>query len=91
MILILTVDYMSMMRLWVGKSYNTYKYYKGYTMSMMYLGKVYVARYSIKKVISSTGSELVDTNDSVIIILLSKFFIEAQGYAVKRNIFISRE
>ena len=91
MILILTVDYMSMMRLWVGESYNTYKYYKGYTMSMMYLGKVYVARYSIKKVISSTGSELVDTNDSVIIILLSKFFIEAQGYAVKRNIFISRE
>ena len=64
--LALIVDSMSLLRWWVDESLKTQEYYKGHSVSMIYLVKGVVVSSSRKKKLngrSSTESELVRTDE----------------------------
>ena len=87
--LTLKVTDLSTIRWWVDASYAVHADCKGHTGAMMTLGEGATTSVSTKQKIngrSSTENELIGADDILPRALWTKYFIEAQGYEVKRNI-----
>jgi hypothetical protein len=86
--LTLSVDDMSIIKWWIDASYATHEDCKGHRGALMSLGKGAVTSTSNKHKIqgrSSTDDELIGVHDTLPQVLWTKYFIEAQGYHIKRN------
>jgi hypothetical protein len=76
---------MSILKWWVDASYASHPAMKSHTGGMLSLGKGAVYGASTKQKLntkSSTKAELVSVNDLIPQILWTRYFLEAQGYAV---------
>lgn len=74
---------------YVDASYRTHEDCKGHTGAMMTLGEEAVVSFSRKQrsnARSSTKGELIGVYDALPSILHAKYFLEALGYAVNKNI-----
>ena len=87
--LTLSVDDMSVIKWWADASYAVHDDCKGHTGYMMSLGEGAVTSASRKhklNVKSSTESEIVGADDTLPQALWTRYFIEAQGYAIDKMI-----
>ena len=87
--LTLKVKDLSVIRWWIDASYTVHPDCKGHTGSTMTLGEGATISMSNKQKVnvrSSTEGELVGVHDVLPRALWSKYFIEAQGFKVDRNI-----
>ena len=82
-------DCLSMIRWWVDAPYGVHWHFKGHTGVMISVGNVAlvnIARNHKLNTGSSTEAELVSIADILGVMMWCKYFIEAQGYAIKNNI-----
>ena len=89
----LLADSLSHIHWYVDASDGVHWDSKGHTRAMMTMGRGALIHISIKhklNVGSSTESELVSIADVLGIMMWSKYFMEAQGYTIEKNV-ISRQ
>ena len=85
----LTVENLSIIKWWIDASYNVHWDARGHNGAMMTMGKGAITSNSNKQKLnvgSSTESELVATHDQMPDVMHTLFFIEAQGYAIDKNV-----
>ena len=81
----LTVDLLCMMQWWVDSSYRVNWDSKEHTGATMSMGKgaiIIISRKHMSNVASSTKAELVSIAVVLGIIMLCKYFMEAQKYTI---------
>ena len=89
--LCITVDSLSTIRWYVDASYGIYYDCKGHTGMMMTLGAGVAMSMSKAQKLNTgslTESELVGVHDCLPDILWGKYFLEAQGHRIDRNILL---
>jgi hypothetical protein len=87
--LTLSADNLRVVKCYVDASLAVHPDFKSHTSAMMTLGKgamQSIARKQKVNVQSSTEGELVAVDNAATMILLTKLFLEAQGYDVDKNI-----
>jgi hypothetical protein len=87
--LTLEANNMSIVKWWVDAAYAVHPDMKSHTGGLMSLGKGAIYGASTKQKLntkSSTEAELVGVNDVMCQILWTRYFLEAQGYAVTDSI-----
>ena len=85
----LSADNLTNLMWWVDGSYGVHWDSKGHTRAMMSMGKgaiVNVSRRHKLNVGSSTESELVSIADVRGVMIWCKYFMEAQGYTIDKNL-----
>ena len=85
----LTVENLTIIKWWIDASYNVHRDARGHNGAMMTMGKGAIISNSNKQKLnvgSSTESELVATHDQMPDVLHTLYFIEAQGYAIDKNV-----
>ena len=83
------VDNLAMSKWWVDASYTIHEYCKGYTGTVMNLGKGAMTRFPRRKKIqgkSYTEDKLIGSDDTAPQEICTKYFLEDQGYTVEDNI-----
>ena len=78
-------DSLIMIRLWVDASYGLHWCFKRHTGAMMSMGKGSLVNIAVKHKLntgSSTESELVSIADVLGMMILCKYLMETQGYAI---------
>ena len=89
MVLTLSADNISIIKWYVDVAFAVHPDFKSHTGIIMKMGKGAIQSVSRKQKMntrSSTKAELIGADDSSIMILWTKLFIEAQGYKVEKNI-----
>ena len=89
MVLTLSADNASIIKWYVDVAFAVHPDFKSHTGIIMKMGKGAIQSVSRKQKMntrSSTEAELIGADDSSIMILWTKLFIEAQGYKVEKNI-----
>jgi hypothetical protein len=87
--LVLESDGMNVVKWWVDASYAVHPDMKGHTGGALSLGKGIIYGTSTKQKLvtkSSTEAELVGVNDVLPQVIWTRYFLEAQGYAVNDSI-----
>ena len=87
--LVLSADDLQVIKWYVDAAFAVHPDFKSHTGGTMSYGKGTVMSMSRKQKLntrSSTEAELVGVDDMATMILWTKLFMEAQGYAVKQNI-----
>jgi hypothetical protein len=87
----LTAHNLTTIQWWVDALHATHKDSRGHMGAMMSLGKGATIIFSNKlktNTKSSTKSELIGANQALSSILHMRYFIEAQGYSIEKNIFL---
>ena len=87
--LVLKADSLNVLKWYVDASFATHPDFKSHTGAMMTFGSGAVQSLSRKQKLntrSSTEAELVAADDASTLIFWTQQFLEAQGYAVERNI-----
>jgi len=87
--LVLKADSLNVLKWYVDASFATHPEFKSHTGAMMTFGSGAVQSLSRKQKLntrSSTEAELVAAADASTLIFWMQQFLEAQGYAVERNI-----
>jgi hypothetical protein len=85
----LSADDLSVMKWYVDTSFAVHPDYKSHTGMTMTMGSGAIETISRKQKLntrSSTHAELVGADDMSVMILWTKFFMEAQGYDIQDNI-----
>ena len=86
--LTLAVDDIGLITWFIDASYAVHAECKGHTGAIMPFGKGAVTSFSPKQKIntkSSTEAELDGVDDSLLQMLWALYFIEVQGYTIKKN------
>ena len=86
--LILSADDLSIIKWHVDASFAVHLDFKSHTGAVMSYGRGMPISMSRKQKLnthSSTEAELVGPDDAMTLILWTKYFMEAQGYAISRN------
>ena len=87
--LILSADDLHVIKWYVDSSFAVHSDYKSHTGAVMSYGGGAIQSISRKQKLntrSSTEAELVGADDAATMILWTKFFMEAQGYNIEKNI-----
>jgi len=87
--LVLKADSLNVLKWYVGASFVTHPDFKSHTGAMMTFGSGAVQSLSRKQKLNTrslTEAELVAADDASTLIFWTQQFLEAQGYAVERNI-----
>jgi hypothetical protein len=88
-VLTLSADNLSVIKWWVDASFAVHPDFKSHTGAVMKMGKGAILSVCMKQKLnghSSCESELIGTDNSSVMILWTKLFMEAQGYRIKKNI-----
>jgi hypothetical protein len=87
--LILRADSLTIFKWWVDASFATHGGCRGHTGATMSMGRGSMSSMSKKQKFntwSSTEAELVGADDAMPQIMWTKYFIEAQGHGISKNI-----
>jgi hypothetical protein len=87
--LILRTDRLNIIKWWVDASFATHDDCRGHTGSTMSLGKGSIMGMSKKQksnTRSSTECELVGTDDAMLQVMRTRYFIEAQAFGIDDSI-----
>ena len=88
-VLILSADDLSIIKWYVDAAFAVHPDFRSHTGGTMTYGKGTIQSQSRKQKLntrSSTEAELVGADDMSVMILWTKLFMEAQGYAITENI-----
>jgi len=88
-VLILRADNMRVIKWFVDASFAVHSDFKSHTGAVMTFGGGAIQSLLRKQKLntkSSTEAELVGADDAAVMILWTRFFLEAQGYGVDKNI-----
>ena len=85
----LQITDMTVIKWWVDASFTVHPNMRGHTGGVMMMGRGAIIATSTKQKLntrSSTEAELVGADDVMPIAMWTKYFIEAQGYKVKKSV-----
>eukprot|EP00957_Ditylum_brightwellii_P139570 10636983-Ditylum_brightwellii.AAC.1 len=83
----LSTDSLNVAKWWIDSSFATHPNMRGHTGITMALGKGSVFSTSVKQKLntkSSTETELISVNDTMLYVLCTQYFLECQDYTVER-------
>jgi hypothetical protein len=89
-VLILGAENITTIQTWVDASYAVHEDMKSHTGGTISFGRGALLRKSTKQKLntkSSTEAELVGASDYLPNTIWTKYFLEAQGYEIKKNIY----